>query len=99
MSEPANARRHFMTAMAAFAGAAALPAAACASSASPATGAAKAQSPTTPTTKENHMPFMLPELPYAENALEPSIDARTMNIHRTKHHQAYVDNLNKALEG
>ena len=40
----------------------------------------------------------LPELPYAENALEPSIDALTMNIHRTKHHNAYVTNLNKALE-
>ncbi|MFO0783409.1 MAG: superoxide dismutase [Phycisphaerales bacterium] len=45
------------------------------------------------------MPFTLPDLPYAENALEPSIDAQTMNIHRTKHHKAYVDNLNKALEG
>jgi Fe-Mn family superoxide dismutase len=45
------------------------------------------------------MPFTLPELPYAENALEPTIDALTMNIHRTKHHQAYVTNLNKALEG
>jgi Fe-Mn family superoxide dismutase len=44
------------------------------------------------------MPFTLPELPYAENALEPAIDARTMNIHRTKHHQSYVTNLNKALE-
>ena len=45
------------------------------------------------------MTFTLPELPYAENALEPSIDALTMNIHRTKHHNAYVTNLNKALEG
>ena len=44
------------------------------------------------------MAFTLPELPYAENALEPHIDAQTMNIHRTKHHQAYVTNLNKALE-
>ncbi len=44
------------------------------------------------------MPFTLPELPYPENALEPSIDAQTMSIHRTKHHQAYVTNLNKALE-
>ncbi|HMN95537.1 MAG TPA: superoxide dismutase [Phycisphaerales bacterium] len=44
------------------------------------------------------MPFTLPELPYPENALEPFIDARTMNIHRTKHHAAYVNNLNKALE-
>lgn len=40
----------------------------------------------------------LPELPYAHNALEPHIDARTMEIHHGKHHKAYVDNLNKALE-
>ncbi len=39
----------------------------------------------------------LPELAYSFDALEPSIDARTMEIHYTKHHQAYVDNLNKAL--
>ena len=45
------------------------------------------------------MVFTLPELPYAENALEPTIDALTMNIHRTKHHNAYVTNLNKALDG
>ncbi|KEF35183.1 superoxide dismutase [Deinococcus sp. RL] len=45
------------------------------------------------------MPYQLPDLPYPENALEPHIDARTMNIHRTKHHQAYIDNANKALEG
>ncbi|MFO0872675.1 MAG: superoxide dismutase [Phycisphaerales bacterium] len=44
------------------------------------------------------MPFTLPELPYADDALEPSIDKETMVIHRTKHHQAYVTNLNKALE-
>ncbi len=44
------------------------------------------------------MPFTLPELSYAENALEPHIDAQTMNIHRTKHHNTYVTNLNKALE-
>jgi Fe-Mn family superoxide dismutase len=45
------------------------------------------------------MPFTLPDLPYADAALEPVIDAATMSIHRTKHHQAYVTNLNKALEG
>jgi Fe-Mn family superoxide dismutase len=45
------------------------------------------------------MPFELPPLPYAHDALEPTIDARTMEIHHGKHHQAYVDNLNKALEG
>jgi len=45
------------------------------------------------------MPYELPSLPYAYDALEPTIDARTMEIHHGKHHQAYVDNLNKALEG
>ena len=42
--------------------------------------------------------YTLPALPYAFDALEPYIDARTMEIHYTKHHQAYIDNLNKALE-
>jgi superoxide dismutase, Fe-Mn family len=45
------------------------------------------------------MPFQLPDLPYAHDALEPHIDARTMEIHHGKHHQAYVDNANKALDG
>jgi len=45
------------------------------------------------------MAFELPALPYATNALEPHIDARTMEIHHGKHHNAYVTNLNKALEG
>ncbi|MCC6661932.1 MAG: superoxide dismutase [Phycisphaerales bacterium] len=45
------------------------------------------------------MPFTLPPLPYAFDALEPYIDARTMEIHHDKHHQAYVNNANKALEG
>lgn len=43
--------------------------------------------------------FELPALPYAYNALEPYIDEMTMNIHHTKHHNAYVTNLNKAIEG
>ncbi len=42
--------------------------------------------------------FKLPPLPYAYDALEPNIDARTMEIHYTKHHQAYLDNLNAALK-
>jgi superoxide dismutase, Fe-Mn family len=45
------------------------------------------------------MAFELPPLPYAEDALEPHIDARTMSIHHDKHHAAYTNNLNKALEG
>ncbi len=44
------------------------------------------------------MAFTLPALPYANDALEPHIDARTMEIHHTKHHQAYVNNLNAAVE-
>ncbi len=45
------------------------------------------------------MAHTLPDLPYPYDALEPHIDARTMEIHHTKHHQGYVNNLNKALEG
>ena len=45
------------------------------------------------------MAFQLPDLPYAHNALEPHIDARTMEIHHGKHHNAYVTNLNNAIDG
>ena len=45
------------------------------------------------------MPYELPPLPYSNEALEPHIDAQTMEIHHDKHHQAYITNLNKALEG
>src|SRR5258708_4951463 len=49
--------------------------------------------------EEKSVAFTLPPLPYSFDALEPHIDAKTMEIHHDKHHQAYVTNLNKALEG
>ncbi|TDV46509.1 Fe-Mn family superoxide dismutase [Pseudomonas graminis] len=45
------------------------------------------------------MPFTLPALPYAYDALEPHIDAQTMEIHYSKHHQTYINNLNAAVDG
>jgi len=45
------------------------------------------------------MTYELPELPYSYDALEPHIDARTMEIHHGKHHNAYINNVNGALEG
>lgn len=44
------------------------------------------------------MPYTLPQLPYAYDALEPHIDAKTMEIHHAKHHQAYIDKLNAAIK-
>jgi superoxide dismutase, Fe-Mn family len=52
-----------------------------------------------PKPEEKHVAFTLPPLPYPFDALEPHIDAKTMEIHHDKHHGAYVSNLNKALEG
>ena len=49
--------------------------------------------------KGGFVPFTLPPLPYPSDALEPHIDKMTMEIHHGRHHKAYVDNLNKALEG
>ncbi|MBM4006834.1 MAG: superoxide dismutase [Planctomycetes bacterium] len=95
MTGPRNPRRDFLKGSLASLGAVAALGGvqACAATAS----TSSSTSSTNP--QERPMPFTLPALPYPENALEPSIDAQTMNIHRTKHHQAYVDNLNKALEG
>jgi len=49
--------------------------------------------------KQNIMSFELPSLPYAYDALEPHIDARTMGIHHSKHHQGYTNNLNNSIAG
>ncbi|MFN7088486.1 MAG: superoxide dismutase [Candidatus Paceibacteria bacterium] len=49
-------------------------------------------------TSQQRYPFKLPPLPYSYDALEPYIDAKTMEIHHTKHHQGYVDKLNAAME-
>lgn len=51
------------------------------------------------TVKESTMPFELPELPYARNALAPHISEETLDYHYGKHHQAYVNNLNKLIDG
>src|SRR5690606_882081 len=51
------------------------------------------------TIKEMTVAYTLPELPYAYEALEPHIDAETMKIHHTRHHQTYINNLNAAVEG
>lgn len=50
-------------------------------------------------TAQAQAPYQLPDLPYASNALEPYIDAQTMEIHHKRHHAGYVNNLNKAVEG
>src|SRR5262245_60123107 len=52
-----------------------------------------------PERKERPMALEVPPLPYDYSALEPHIDEQTMRVHHDKHHQAYVDNANKALEG
>src|SRR5436305_9178545 len=52
----------------------------------------------TATAKGGSVPFTLPPLPYPSDSLEPHIDKATMEIHHDKHHGAYVNNLNKALE-
>jgi Fe-Mn family superoxide dismutase len=62
-------------------------------------GAAALLLPKTRALAEDKPGFTLPPLPYPADALEPHIDAETMTIHHDKHHKAYVDNLNKALEG
>src|SRR3546814_1588023 len=49
--------------------------------------------------QEIEVAHTLPELPYAYDALEPHIDAQTMEIHHSKHHQAYINNLDKAIDG
>ncbi len=67
--------------------------------ASPTVAAGAATPPATPAPKAPGGPFSLPALPYADNALDPVISANTLGFHHGKHHQAYVDNLNKAVAG
>src|SRR5579872_5719287 len=59
---------------------------------------AAAESASTPTTQEAPMTFTLPDLPYAQDALEPHISAKTLSFHYGKHHQAYVTNLNNLVK-
>lgn len=59
---------------------------------------AMARAEANPTTNEDFMTFTLPELPYAPNALEPHITAHTLSFHYSKHHQAYVTNLNNLVK-
>ncbi|MBB3949088.1 superoxide dismutase [Aureimonas jatrophae] len=65
----------------------------------PAAAQQSAAQPTAQSQAEAKAPFALPELGYAYGALDPVIDAQTMELHHSKHHQAYVNNLNKAVEG
>lgn len=67
--------------------------------ASKATGRALQTAPPVPGLPEERYPFQLPPLPYPADALEAFVDARTMEIHHGRHHQGYVTNLNRALEG
>src|SRR5271167_4564562 len=64
-----------------------------------ASGLLRAETISNLTPEDRPMAFTVPPLPYSFDALEPSIDARTMEIHHDKHHGAYVTNLNKALDG
>lgn len=60
---------------------------------------ARALTPEKPNKSEDAMPFTLPDLPYAKDALEPHISARTLEFHHGKHHQAYVNKTNELVQG
>ncbi len=94
-------RRRLLQASLAAAATAALPGRALGTGSNPVSGSGEGRGgpASLPWLQDARFPFSLPELPYPPDALEAAIDAQTMEIHHGRHHQGYVNNLNRALEG